>query len=69
MNKTLPALVALAFAAALPVTAANKQILFFSKSSGFEHDVISWKKGQPSYAEKILLDLGQKNGWTFTFSI
>src|SRR5438105_7728446 len=44
------------------------KILFFSKSSGFEHSVISWKNGQPSYAEKVLLELGQKNGWEFTFS-
>jgi type 1 glutamine amidotransferase len=45
-----------------------KKILFFSKSSGFEHSVISYKTGQPSYAEKILLDLGKQNGWEFTFS-
>ena len=55
-------------AAALTASAAPKKILFFTKSSGFEHDVISWKKGQPSFAEKILLDLGAKNGWEFTFS-
>jgi type 1 glutamine amidotransferase len=48
--------------------AAPKKILFFTKSSGFEHSVISWKNGQPSFAEKVLLDLGQKNGWVFTFS-
>lgn len=47
---------------------APKRILFFSKSSGFEHSVISWKNGQPGYAEKILLDLGRQNGWEFTFS-
>lgn len=47
---------------------AKKKILFFSKSSGFEHDVISYKKGQPSFAEKQLLDLGTKHGWEFTFS-
>jgi len=56
--------VALAFTA----SAAPKKILFFTKSSGFEHSVISWKNGQPSFAEKVLLDLGQKNGWEFTFS-
>ena len=55
-------------AAAVTASAAPKKILFFTKSSGFEHDVISWKKGQPSFAEKILLDLGAKNGWEFTFS-
>src|SRR5688572_4070032 len=48
--------------------AARKKILFFSKSSGFEHSVISWKNGQPSHAEKVLADLGAKNGWEFTFS-
>lgn len=48
--------------------AAKKKILFFSKSSGFEHSVISWSKGQPSHAEKVLLELGAKNGWEFTFS-
>src|SRR6187549_2473464 len=46
---------------------APKKILFFSKSSGFEHSVISWKKGQPSWAEGILKELGAKNGWDFTF--
>lgn len=54
--------------ATLSALAAPKKILFFTKSSGFEHSVISWKNGQPSYAEKILLDLGAKNGWEFTFS-
>ncbi|MBL9143531.1 MAG: ThuA domain-containing protein [Verrucomicrobiaceae bacterium] len=48
--------------------APKRKILFFSKSSGFEHSVITYKNGQPSYAEKILLDLGAKNGWEFTFS-
>ena len=47
---------------------AKRKILFFSKSSGFEHSVISYKKGQPAYAEKILADLGEKNGWEFTFT-
>ncbi|MFD0892682.1 ThuA domain-containing protein [Luteolibacter ambystomatis] len=56
---------------ALPTLAADavkKKILFFSKSSGWEHDVISYKNGQPSFAEKQLLELGEKNGWEFTFS-
>jgi hypothetical protein len=54
--------------AAFTASAAPEKILFFTKSSGFEHEVISWKKGQPSFAEKVLLDLGAKNGWEFTFS-
>jgi type 1 glutamine amidotransferase len=45
-----------------------RKILFFSKSSGFEHSVITYKNGQPSYAEKILTELGAKNNWAFTFS-
>ncbi|MEZ0277237.1 MAG: ThuA domain-containing protein, partial [Roseimicrobium sp.] len=48
--------------------ATKKKILFFSKSSGFEHSVISWKKENPSWAEKTLQELGAKNGWEFTFS-
>jgi type 1 glutamine amidotransferase len=49
-------------------TAPKRKILFFSKSSGYEHSVISYKNGQPSFAEKILLELGAKNNWEFTFS-
>ena len=66
-KKLLPTL-CIAILLAASASAAPKKILFFSKSSGFEHSVISWKTGQPSYAEKILLELGAKNGWEFTFS-
>lgn len=59
--------VALGLVFAAP-SAKPKKILFFSKSSGFEHSVISWKNGQPSYAEKVLLELGAKHGWEFEFS-
>ncbi len=48
--------------------AKKTRILFFSKSSGFEHSVISWKNGQPSYAEKVLQEIGAKRGWDFEFS-
>jgi uncharacterized protein len=44
------------------------KLLFFTKSSGFEHDVISWKKGQPSTAEKVFLELGPKHSWECEFS-
>ena len=50
------------------LAAAKPKILFFSKSSGFEHSVISYKTGQPSLVEKSLTALGEKNGWEFTFS-
>ncbi len=46
----------------------KRKILFFTKSSGFEHDVISYKKGQPSHAEKVLTELGTKNNWECVFS-
>ena len=61
----------LAAAAIVPMLLAvstPRKVLFFTKSSGYEHEVISWKKGKPSYAEKVLLALGEKNGWEFTFS-
>jgi len=61
-------LLAVALLAEVVAQAAPRKILFFTKSSGFEHSVVSWKNGQPSYAEKILLDLGKRNGWEFTFS-
>jgi len=61
-------LAAVLTACATPLSAAPKKILFFSKSSGFEHSVISWKTGAPSHAEKVLLALGARQGWEFTFS-
>lgn len=54
-------------ACSLAAQSAHK-LLFFSKSATFEHSVISWKDGQPSYAEKILLELGGKHSWEFEFS-
>jgi len=56
---------AAAFSAAAPT---KRKILFFTKSSGYEHSVISWKNGRPSFAEKVLLELGAKNNWEFEFS-
>lgn len=46
----------------------TRKILFFTKSSGYEHEVISWAKGQPSFAEKELLVWAKENNWEFTFS-
>jgi type 1 glutamine amidotransferase len=53
---------------AAPTDKPKRKILFFSKSSGFEHSVISYKNGQPAHAEKVLAELGEKNGWEFTFT-
>jgi type 1 glutamine amidotransferase len=63
------ALCSLIMGMSLTVMAAPaRKILFFSKSSGFEHSVISWGGGQPSFADKIFTQLGEKHPWTFEFS-
>jgi len=67
MSKPLALVLALGLATSLSADPAHK-LLFFTKSSGFEHDVISWKKGQPSHAEKIFIELGTKHTWQFEFS-
>jgi hypothetical protein len=48
--------------------AKTKRVLFFSKSSGYEHSVIKRNGNELSFAEKILADLGPKNGIEFAFS-
>lgn len=70
--RSLLALCALALAvlgasATLP-SIGKPKILFFTKSSGYEHSVISWKKGRPSHAEAILEKIGRDHGWEFVFS-
>ena len=45
-----------------------KKVLFFSKSSGFEHSAIKHADGELSAAEKVLQELGQKNNIEFTFT-
>ncbi|MDB6053374.1 MAG: hypothetical protein JWN25_897 [Verrucomicrobiales bacterium] len=45
----------------------KKKILFFSKSSGFEHSVIHLTNGV-TYVEPILKQLGEQNNIEFTFS-
>lgn len=39
------------------------KILYLTKSSGFEHSVVKRDNNQLSYSEKILVELGNKNGW------
>jgi type 1 glutamine amidotransferase len=53
---------------ALADDAKPKKVLFFSKSSNFEHAVIKEKDGQRGFVQKILADLGPKQGIEFTFS-
>ncbi len=54
--------------AALNLSAAPLRVLFFSKSSGWEHSVIKGDNGSLGYAEKVLARLGPKNDIEFTFS-
>ena len=69
MLKKTGLFLAIALASQMPLHAeAARKLLFFTKSSGFEHEVISWKKGQPSHAEKVFLDLGAKHSLEFVFS-
>jgi type 1 glutamine amidotransferase len=48
--------------------AEGKNILFFTKSSGFEHSVIKRKGDELSHAEKILTEIGKKAGFNVTCS-
>src|SRR5665213_394621 len=59
---------ALTFGCASAQAAGPKKVLFFSKSSGFEHSAIKHKDGELSAAEQVLSDLGKKNNIEFTFS-
>jgi len=48
--------------------ARTKYVLFFSKSSGYEHSVIKKTGDEPSHAEKILKEIGKENNIQFTFT-
>ena len=48
---------------ALAETKAEKRILFFTKSSGFEHPVVRRRGSQLGFAEKALIELGKKHGF------
>lgn len=54
-------------ATALPLELAKaspKSLLVFTKSSGFEHDVVKRKDGKPSILENAVTDMGTKHGFT-----
>jgi hypothetical protein len=51
-----------------PAETTPKKILFFSKSSEFEHSVIKQRQGAPSWVERVLAREGPKHGFDFTFS-
>lgn len=67
LPKTLLTVVVLGLGAAA-THAAPLRVLYFTKSSGFEHSVIKQVDGQPSYSEKIFSRIGPANGIEFTFS-
>lgn len=43
-----------------------RKVLFMTKSSGFQHSVITRKGDELSHAEKILIDLGKQHGFEVT---
>jgi len=53
---------ALAFPGAL-LPAANRSVLIFTKSSGFEHDVVKTTGGNPSIVERAVREIGKKAGF------
>ena len=55
-------------ACAAPGAPPAKKILVFTKSSGFQHDVIKRTNENLSFAEKILKQMGETNNLDFTFT-
>jgi type 1 glutamine amidotransferase len=56
---------------ALPIhlfAAEKKPLLVFTKSSGFEHDVVKKVDGKPSIVEQAVTSLGSKHGFAVTSS-
>lgn len=43
------------------------RVLYFTKSSAFEHSVVK-RRGGASWSEQVLSELGPRHGFTFTFS-
>lgn len=72
MNLPLLRLLLALLGSSLALTAATPpaplRVLYFTKSSGFEHSVIQRVNGQPSYSEKVLTALAPKHAIEFTFS-
>lgn len=64
----LLSLLSLTLGAAQADALRAKKVLFFTKSSGYEHSVIKEAAGQPSFAARVLTELGPKYGIEFTLS-
>lgn len=43
-----------------------RKVLFFTKSSGFEHEVVKRKGGELGLAERTLIEIGKKHGFDVT---
>lgn len=50
------------------LAAGKKSVLVFTKSSGFEHDVVKLKDGKPSIVDEAITSLGLKHGFSVTAS-
>jgi hypothetical protein len=48
------------------LSAKKKSVLVFTKSSGFEHEVIKQKDGKPSILDNAVTALGQQHGFDVT---
>ena len=46
----------------------KQKVLFFTRSAGFQHSVITRQNGKLGHAERILTDLGKKAGFDVTCS-
>src|SRR5690242_9914100 len=44
----------------------RKKVLFFTKSAGFQHSVVTRKGDELAHAEKIFTELGKKHGFDLT---
>ncbi len=50
----------------LAAAAEPKRILYFTKSSGFQHSVVQRPEGDLAFSEKVLVELGKKHGFDIT---
>lgn len=50
----------------LAATQATKKVLFFTKSSGFQHSAITRKGDELGYAERVLTEIGKAHGFDVT---
>ena len=48
------------------LAAQKKSLLVFTKSSGFEHDVVKTPDGKPSIVEQAVRELGKQHGFEVT---